>query len=133
MAWSRIKYRGRHFDSQDAVMEVWLRLVTDEMKQVRDSPEWLSELCDDWRRLVVWGGGIVPDLDENVSDDEHRLILLALCEKALTRLRSFGDPISSATLNALETGPEGSTFTGDVEASVFLEGANAFIALLRNA
>ena len=79
------------------------------------------------------GGAIVPDLDENLSDDEHRLILLALCEKALKRLRSFGDPIPSATLNALETGPEGSTFTGDVEASVFLVGANAFIALLRNA
>lgn len=130
MAWSRIEFQGRHFDANNSVMEIWLRLVTDEIDKIERPSEWLEALREEWTVQTTWGTSIDPELDAYITDEERRRIMLALCDPALARLRAMGDPIPASVLNALGVGPEDSTFTRDPDASVFLSEAESFIDLL---
>lgn len=132
MAWSRIEFQGRHFDASNSVMEVWLRLVIDEIDKIERPSAWLAELRDEWTVLTRYGAGIDPDLDTCITDEERRQLMLALCDQALLRLRAMGDPIPAAVLNGLGVGPQGCTFTRDPKASVFVDEAEAFTDLLRH-
>jgi hypothetical protein len=134
MGTSRVWFRGRHFDALDPVLEVWLRLLVDEIDALDNAPDWLPAVRDDWQLLATeeFGFGVVPDLDGVLTDAVRRELLLQLSKRALKRLEAFGDPISAATLNALGAGKSGGGFPRDLPAHVFLEPARTFIRLLED-
>jgi hypothetical protein len=127
MGVSTWSYRGKHFDASDAVLEVWLRLVVAALDEVTPQTSWLAELRQQWYELATeqFEFGVVPDLDAELIDEERRELVLHAAERALSRLEGLGDPISTAQLNALGKG-----FTRDLPASMFLQVARSFIALL---
>lgn len=134
MGTSRVSFRGKHFDAPDPVLEVWLRLLVDEIDALTDAADWLRTTRDDWQLMATeeFGFGVVPDLDRVATDDERCKTLLELSERALVRLKQFGDPLQPATLNAIGAGKPGTGFTKPVAARLFLEPALAFIDILKS-
>jgi hypothetical protein len=127
-----VDFRGNGFEASDTALEVWLALLVQEIDKMEHTPAWLLEVRDEWhlQATAAFGFGVMPGLDRFISDEERRESILGLCLRAQTRLKQFGDVISRENLNALQTG-EGSAFTNDVPAEVFLRTARYFIKLLQ--
>ncbi len=133
MGSSRVSFRNKHFEARDPVLEVWLRLIVDEIDALAEAPDWLRTTREDWQLMATeeFGFGVVPDLDRVAAVDERRKTVLELSERALERLKTFGDPIPKETLNALGAGKPGEGFPRDLDAKIFLEPAQAFVELLK--
>jgi hypothetical protein len=133
MGTSDIAFRGRSFSASDAVLDVWFKLLVDEIDAVAERPAWLSEVREDWyvQATEEFGFGHVPDLDAYLTDSSRVALLSQLARQANQRLQGLGDPIPMHTLNALGAGKSG--FLGDVPAELFRDAARAFIALLEDA
>lgn len=81
MSTSFVEYRGRGFWSWDGYLEHVLALLAD---RIGSSPKqaWLADLRDHWRAQSSgdFRGCIHPNLDEVVTSDERRELVLALLE-----------------------------------------------------
>lgn len=130
MGTSEVDYRGKEFSAPDWVLQVWLRLLLDEVDKLDPLPDWLFEARENWQFQATHnlGQGIVLDLDNLLNEDERRRVVLKSAMSALARLRSLGDPIPAATLAALS--PQDSPPSTDVEAKVLLESGEDFVDLL---
>lgn len=135
MGASVIHFRGNRLETNDATMEVWLRLLVDAARAHPGRSPWLEEMVGEWEIVATsgFGYGVVPELDEYIIDNERQRSLLVLCATARKRLDSLGDPVSAVLLNALRAGPEDAAFTRDVPAAVFTSVAAAFTALVSEA
>ena len=134
MGTSRVSFGRKHFDAPDPVLEVWLRLIVDEIDALPEAPDWLRTAREDWQLIATeeFGFGVIPDLDGVLTDQARLGLVLQLSKRALARLKAFGDPIPKASLNALGAGKPGEGFPRDQVANVFLEPARAFIDLLED-
>jgi hypothetical protein len=134
MGSSFIRFRDQGFEASDDSMEVLLALIVREIDSMDCIQDWLRELRDDWATQATegFGFGIVPDLDRYVTDEIRRDVILDLCRRTMSKLESLGDVIPREQLNALNTGGEGSTFTRDVPAVIFLRPARYFMRLLES-
>ncbi|MCA9678024.1 MAG: hypothetical protein KC464_23565 [Myxococcales bacterium] len=135
MGISRVHLRDRYIDTNDACMEVWLRLLVSAIESTHDKPAWLVAAAAEWNEVATMGHGfgVIPDLDNVITDESRRDTVLRLAEAAARRLRELGDPIPAAVLNQLGAGPVDSSFTRDVPAAMFQEVADDFIRLVREA
>ena len=127
-----VDFKGHGFEADDSTLEVWLALLVDEINRTQDAPQWLRDLREEWeiRATAKFGFGVMPGLDDVVTDDSRRLAILALATRALERLKGLGDPIPQGTLNAIRDWGEGSNYLGDVAAVNFVRPAEYFIKLL---
>lgn len=130
-----VPYRAGGFEANDAALEVWLLLLVEAIDQLAEVPDWLSQARADWQLQATagFGFGVVPELDELITSAARRDLILALCERALKRLRAYGDIIPRAELNRISQATEQAYFTRDAETAFFLETGEAFIRLLRDA
>jgi hypothetical protein len=127
-----VDFKGHGFEANDATLEVWLALLVDEIDRMPDAPQWLRDLREEWETQATakFGFGVMPGLDNAVTDESRRVAILALASRALQRLESLGDPIPQATLNAIRDWGEGYRYTGDVPAVNFVRPAQYFIKVL---
>jgi hypothetical protein len=132
MGSTSIEFRGREFEANDSTMEVWLALLVDEIRAMPDAPDWLRHISEEWTIMGTshFGFGVDPNLDELISDDERRDVVLTIARRAMARLESLGPLIPAETLNGLRDWGAGFTFARDAEAKYFLEPARYFIKLL---
>lgn len=127
-----IDFRGQGFEANDSAIAVLLVLLVREIDKLDQMPDWLREARDEWelQGTAGFGFGVMPGLDEFITDDSRRKVVIDLTRRALHELESLGDPIPSETLNALKTGGEHSTFPHAVPAAIFLRTARYFLKLL---
>lgn len=132
MGSSFTEFRGRGFWADDGALEVWLYFLSEEAKAHADA-SWLRKAAEDWRiqATVRFVGCISASLDEHLALPDRVDVAIGLAEKALKRLREWGNVIPRQTLNSLGVGGPTSEFTRDVEATVFTNVGEAFIKLLR--
>lgn len=132
MGSSFVDYRARGFEANDAMLEVWLVLLVDEMDALEARPPWLQGLRDHWELHATeqFGYGVVPRLDQLDAHDGAKELVLSLCRPALRRLERLGDPIPQAVLNGLRDWGKDCGFAGDVGSSEFLRTARCFTKLL---
>lgn len=85
MSTSFIEYQGYGFWSWDGYLEHVLALLA---RQIGNSPNqiWLAELRDHWQSQAsgVFRGWIHPNLDEFITDDERRNVVLGLLNEVLS-------------------------------------------------
>jgi hypothetical protein len=132
MSSTTVVFRGHEFEANDVALEVWLALLADEVEAGADSPEWLRKAAEEWNVAATghFGYGVDPDLDDIVTDDARREVVLAKARRALGRLQALGPTIPATTLNALRDWGAGYVFTSDADARYFLRTAQYFIKLL---
>lgn len=134
MGISRVHMRDRFIDTEDAAMEVWLRLLVGAIANAAYKPDWLVTASEDWNEVATagYGYGVIPELDDVIIDEARRQVVLGLSQQAEDRLRALGDPIPADVLNRLGGGPAASSYTRDVPAAVLQEVADDFIRLVRD-
>lgn len=127
-----VDFGGRGFEAHDAAIEVLLALLVEEIDKIEATPEWMKEMRDEWhlQGTAGFGFGVMPGLDRYITDDSRRNTVVELSRRALSKIESWGDPIPRETLNALQTGGEGATFTQDIAAAMFVRTARYFLKLL---
>lgn len=132
MGTSTVSFRDRTVDVADPVLEVWLKLIVDEVDAMPDRPEWLARVRDDWFLLATeeFGFGAAPDLRGVLTNEERTALFRELAKRALCRLESMGDPITPSTLNAIAAGKSRDGFKKPLAASVFTVPARKLLSLL---
>ena len=84
MSTSFVEYQGRGFWSWDGYLEHVLALLAN---QIGESPNqtWLAELRNHWRSQSsgTFRGWIHPNLDEFLTDDKRREVVLGLLNEIL--------------------------------------------------
>lgn len=130
---SFISFKKEGFWVNDAVIEIWLTYMVKAVEKVSDKPKWLVEAKQYWECLAKQGlmGSISPDLNNIITDEEKKKILISLSSTALEEIRNDGPIISKEKLNAFGVGGEGSYFTSDLEVGMFLIAGEKFIKLLQ--
>ena len=115
-------------------METWLRLVIAAIDDVVDAPEWLAEVRQDWYAVAtgVFGFGVIPELDEFLTGEDRRRVILDLCRAARRRLAELADPIPKAVLNQINTGIRDGWYTSEVPAAIFADTGDRFLELIRD-
>src|SRR5579862_5532606 len=121
MGISRIHFKDRAVDVPDGAMEVFLRLLVDEIDREPAPPDWLRSAREDWQLAATgeFGFGVIPELDAYLTDDSRKTCLLGLADRARARL------------DALGVGAPESVFEGDIEAATLLTPIDAFLTMLR--
>ncbi len=135
MGTSRVCLANNYLDAPDSVLEVWLRLLVDEVDQLEHAPGWLREARHDWHALATeeFGFGVVPDLDGILTTPSRLELVRELGLRVVARLEELGDPISATALNAIGAGAAESAFPHDLPATMFTEPARAFVRILDTA
>jgi hypothetical protein len=130
---SFVEYRGAGFWSRNYSIELWMYLLAQEARRLKEPPEWLVAAADDWHHqaTVNMMGCVSPDLDEHATTPERVALLLRLAEHALATLRKRGAVLSEDWLNSLELGGPEVRFERDLPTEVFTRVGEAFIRLLR--
>jgi hypothetical protein len=84
MGTSFVKYQGRGFWSWDGYLEHVLALLADQIGDSTDQT-WLVELRDHWRSQSsgIFGGWIHPQLDEFLTDDKRREVVLGMLNRII--------------------------------------------------
>lgn len=128
-----VEFHGRGFEANDAQIEVWLLLLVDEIDKLANLPDWLKEVRRDWHLQATggFGFGVMPGLNELVTNAERRDVILGLCSKAMTRLRGYGAFVPKDELNSIQGSSDSGYFDGDVEAELFVKMGDYFMRLLR--
>lgn len=131
MGSSLVKFKGKAFWVSDGFLELWLELLSREIGQMPDKPEWFSELQTDWHYEATKGGSgwISPDLDEWLTDDQRINDLLTLCEAGLRRLNQYGEFIPKTEADSMAY--EGSFFLEAPSTEPYKKLALHFIKLVR--
>ncbi len=133
MGSTTVDFRGAEFEASDGTLQVWLHFLVVEIDKEAQASPWLREVRQDWelQSTAGFGFGVLPDLDRFVVTEEQRQTLLRLSESALHALEQKGEVFSVESLNALNLGGEGSFYTRDVPAELFLRVGRYFIKLLQ--
>ena len=81
MGTSFVDYKGHGFWSWDGYLEHLLFLLSEAIGPSPDD-SWLNEVRDHWREQSsgVFSAWIHPDLDEYITSEERRSVILALIE-----------------------------------------------------
>jgi hypothetical protein len=133
------QFNGKGFWTRDAYLEVWLGALVQEIDHSHSlsEAEWLALVRQEWHLQATAGfsGWIHPDLDEWITNDEEKHLLIAVSEWAVTALAAYGDVIPCNVLNALTSDETISSsekdFTVDSPSAPFLRVGRAFIQLLK--
>jgi hypothetical protein len=98
MGTSFVEYRGHGFWSWDGYLEHVLFLLAE---AIGESPQesWLNKARDHWREQAsgVFSAWIHPNLDEYISSEERREVMLRL----IAEVRSRGDVTPEAAATAV--------------------------------
>ena len=133
MSTTPIKYNSKAFTSDDNIMAVWLHLVIGEIDGMKELPEWLKEIREDWYvQSTVYLGYVNPGLYQVITTLEQRDIIVMLCEGAMQKLLKYGDFIEADELNRMKTCGEGYIFTQRLPTKWFVRHGDYFIRLLKN-
>jgi hypothetical protein len=127
------KYGDRGFWSRDVSIEMWLYLLTQEVRRLDDPPEWLCAAAEDWQIQATagMGGCVSARLDKHAPTPERAAVILGLAERVLSGLRERGEVLPAEWLNSLGLSGPGASFTRDVPTELFIRVGEAFIRLLR--
>jgi hypothetical protein len=89
MGSSFVDYRGRGFWSHDAYIERFLGLLASAATSLPDEV-WLHEAGEHWRLQAsgVFNGWVHPLFDDYLSNDQRRLVVLALVSDVRERAGS---------------------------------------------
>lgn len=133
MGSSFTSFHDHGFWTRDASLELWLYLLSTEIRRLDRAPTWLREAADAWTTQATIGmtGCVSAGLDDYASTPDRVSTLLSLSDAALASLRARGPVLSMAWLNSLGLGGPGSHFSADLPAEVFIRTGEAFIQLLR--
>ncbi len=128
-----IDYGDLGFWAWDGTLEVWYGLIGTAARGVHPGSAWLAELSEHWLQLARerWSGVMVARLDEYLTSEERRLVVLELAETCLARLKQ-GDPLHARWLNTV-TDSGKTVWTGwreDQPCDPFVPVGEAFVALL---
>ena len=86
MGTSYVKYRGFGFWSRDSFLEAWLSALIDEMRKTPNREGWQQSLLEKWEAQSQIGGGVIyVGLDEFLTDESKKEVLLAWSREALPR------------------------------------------------
>jgi hypothetical protein len=141
MGSSFTRFRGHGFWTRDPLLEVWLRLLANEVDRTPNAPAWLIAARTHWHVQATTGliGWIHANLDEILIDDERVRCVENICRNAPVRLRQSGPVLSRDYLNQLMQDatsgywmpPEVGIFTRDGETWPFTRVGECFLALVR--
>lgn len=128
-----VEFRGRGFEANDAQIEIWLLLLVDEIVKLTNPPDWLKEVRQEWylQGTAGFGFGVMPGLDDVVTNAERRDVILDLSAKVMKRLRDYGPVIRKDELNSIQRSDESNYFTDDVDTALFEKMGYYFVKLLR--
>ena len=132
MSGSFVIYRGRDFEANDVLLQIWLYLVLTEARPDADLSEWTRELVNDWSDVSTSAavGTVFPRLDHFAEKEEHRRTLITYCERALDRLKQQ-TTLSKETLKQYGIGGKRIEFVYDIGAEKVLKVAEPFMHLLK--
>jgi hypothetical protein len=128
-----MSYRERGFWSRDFQAEVYLYLLSDEVADVADRPAWLDAARIDWQSQATTGhmGCVSSCLDAHLGVDPDRVAtVLILSQRVRQRLAHWAPAIPKHVVNAFGTGGEEESFNSDLDTTLLLKFADAFIKLL---
>jgi hypothetical protein len=130
MGSSFTNFRGRGFWSRDALLEVWLRVLSLHMGDDVHKSGWQHDLRDQWLLASTgcFSGCVSASLDEFLTDSDRVAIILQTSERSIQSLRAFGAFVPATFLNAL--GLDG-PFAADLPIEWFDLISDRFTALLR--
>lgn len=131
MSASDIDFRGRSFMANDGIVQVWLRLLVQEIDQIHDPPAWLSEAREDWD---FQAGGFMDyvelGLDRHLNSASRTAEIVHLSRRALKSQKKRDEYITADELNAMSTNGDGSFFTGPLPLVEFIRTGDYFMKLL---
>jgi hypothetical protein len=132
MGKSFVEFRGHGFHARDTPMELWLRLVTLQLRyRVLTEDTAFRDLRETW--LIATSGcqgcvGECAGLDRVLADDDLVKVAIEASEEALKVLKELGPKLDHKYLNAL--GLPGS-FMADLDAWKVVQIGEHFVCLLR--
>jgi len=129
-----IEYRGRGFEANDGITELWLSLLVDEIDALSDIPPWLREAREDWEVQAREGFnfGSDPHLDRFVTEQARHDAMATLCRRIFDRFASHGEMLSADQLNEMSHMPrESGHFTRELPTSMFIEFGRQMLDLLK--
>lgn len=134
-------FRGHGFWTRDSLLEVWLRLLANEVDRLDRVPTWLKEARTNWHIQATSGfnGFVAAALDEFLTGDERIHLIESLAVRALSRLAVVGPLLPKEYLNTLMeepssgygADPKAGYFSRDGEACPFVRVGECFLALVR--
>lgn len=131
MGTSFVRFQGAGYWTRDSDLELWLRFLSDTVGLVPEPPGWLREVQHHWhlRATVGFNGCMDAGLDDFVTDDRRKQVVIDLAYGVLDSLRARGPLLPAAELNAMEL-RGGVHFFADVPVSAIIRDGRAFLGLL---
>ena len=109
MGSSFTEYNKNGFWARDGQVEVWLYLLVQEIEKLESPPEWLIQAKQDWHLQATVGftGCVSPSLDEIVTSEERKELVIRLCQSVLAKLKEIGPKLTVVAEYSYRTeGPE---------------------------
>lgn len=133
MGYSITSYIDKNIMSKDYKIEVWFRLICNEISNIPNIPEWLCEAQNYWLDHVdnYVNGCFDPKLDEFLTNSERVSLFIDLCQKVYEFLKSFGGNISKEYLNSIGNYQKPFEVIEDNSADLYITFGNALIRLLK--
>lgn len=100
MGSSFVIFNNRGFWSGDWTIELWLRLMVEEINKLDKHSDWLQDLRDHWdlQSRGVGTGVTWVGLDKYITTEERKETLLALAQSTLTTLEQYGEYIPKSVV-----------------------------------
>jgi hypothetical protein len=132
MGSSYTEYKGYGFWARDDGLEVWLRLLVEEIDKSESMPDWLKAARDHWflQATVGFRGWIHPELDDYLLSQDRVNLVVRLSEDVLKWLGEQDERFSQEYLISLGTSRE-SWWAAEIEVEIFAQVGRKFIELLR--
>jgi hypothetical protein len=133
MSGSVVNYKGYGSLVDDTYLQVWLRLLADEIDGDTNKDEWLEEVRERWyvQTIEPHNGTVFTYLDAFASSEEKRERILDIAERAYQKLQKR-TTITEYDLNEeWNIGGATTTFYTDLDVQPFLDVAALFMKLLK--
>jgi hypothetical protein len=129
MGTSFVEIDGKGFWMQDSILELWLRLLALHIEDP-DEASVGQKIRDKWLLASrgYFGGHVPAQLEEAVSTNEGKVIVLAAIHSLMEALTKGPALLDHGTVNLLGFGDV--NFTGALESERLLQVGNAFLALI---
>lgn len=104
MASSFVEFQRYGFWSTDNGLDVWQNFLRAAIEKMPDKPAWLSDFQEHLREqmYMAGSGAMDPGLDDFVTDEDRKDLLIRLVKQTIARIESYGGTI--ATDELLEMG-----------------------------
>lgn len=131
MSSSDIDFGGKSFIANDSIMQIWLRLLVQQIDKIQDPPDWLAQAREDWHfQAIGAGSGYVElNLDGHLDSDSRTATIVRLSRQALRSLKEHDEYFTADELNAMNCHP-GRIWFATLPLTEFVRTGDYFVKLL---